>query len=125
MILIRVTLIPEAQAAGSPAPIALLNRPKAVLRCRKTHSSNTRNATHTSLGTPAVWPLTQPNQASRSAPSILIVRLFDASMVMLVTTPPTARVTMNEGSRSHVCNTPLSAPVAIPRPRPMGKAQNP
>ncbi|MOA02077.1 hypothetical protein D3C78_1215130 [compost metagenome] len=63
--LIRLTFNPDAQAAGSPAPTALPKRPNGVLRCRKMHSSSTAVATSTSLGMPAVCPVTQPNQASR------------------------------------------------------------
>ncbi|MOA02078.1 hypothetical protein D3C78_1215140 [compost metagenome] len=54
-----------------------------------------------------------------------MVRLLDTSMVRLVTTPPTASVTMNDGMRSQVCRMPLRAPAVIPARRPMAKAQGP
>ncbi|MCY1373373.1 hypothetical protein D9M71_588120 [compost metagenome] len=52
-----------------------------------------------------------------------MVRVFEISMVSVDTTPPMAKVTMNEGKRSRVCNTPDKVPAAMPVARPMGNAQ--
>ena len=44
---------------------------------------------------------------------------------MVVTTPPTARVEMNEGIRSFVCDTPPASPASAPAPTANGIARMP
>src|SRR6218665_3216212 len=108
--LVTGTRRPDAIAAGSPAPMASVCRPKTVERCRNRQNANTAMPSKISCGTPNEVPVVQPSDALRISWPIPMERVPESVSAAAEAIPPTASVAMKEGMRSAVWMTPLSRP---------------
>src|SRR6218665_1331647 len=109
-LLVSGTRRPDAIAAGSPAPMASVCRPKTVERCRNRQNANTAMPSKISCGTPNEVPVVQPSDALRISWPIPMERAPEGVRAPADAIPPTASVAMKEGMRSAVWMMPLNRP---------------
>src|SRR6218665_2735657 len=108
--LVTGTRRPDAIAAGSPAPMASVCRPKTVERCRNRQNANTAMPSKISCGTPNEVPVVQPSDALRISWPTPRGRVRESVSAAADAIPPIASVAMKEGMRSAVWMMPLNRP---------------